>query len=254
MAYLHGAKLIAAVDLLACLGQFAWQSKQLNPKLKWIDIPDIARAHENVSFLNDHLTELGLPVSAKVAWRLLKTIELVNVPVDALNALIRQLNGRIKDELESHTFIHIDPALTQYYSTPDLFGPEVTKKFPKAIDDIEEAGKCLALGCGTAAVMHLMRVMEVGLRELGKALKIPYAPSWESYLNQISARIAAKHKTKSIVWKRDEPFYRDVSGDLLTIKQAWRNPTMHVARKYSASEAEEIFRAVRRLMSRLASR
>jgi hypothetical protein len=45
---------------------------------------------------------------------------------------------------------------------------------------------------------------------------------------------------------------RDVSGDLLTVKQAFRNPTMHVDRKYGPEEAEEIYKAVRRFMERLA--
>lgn len=102
--------------------------------------------------------------------------------------------------------------------------------------------------------MHLMRVMEVGLKALAKALKIPYAPNWESYLFQIQTKIAAKHKTKGVQWKRDEKFYRDISGDLLTIKQAWRNPSMHIDRRYTVDEAEEIFRAVRALMTRLAAK
>jgi hypothetical protein len=135
-----------------------------------------------------------------------------------------------------------------------LFGQLVNDKFPASIDDIEEAGKCIALGRGTGAVMHLMRVMEVGLKSLGRMLTIPYAPSWESYLKQISDKIGAKRRIKGIKWKRDEPYFRDISGDLLVIKQAWRNPTMHIDRKYAPEEAIEIFRAVKALMQRLASR
>jgi hypothetical protein len=85
-----------------------------------------------------------------------------------------------------------------------LFGKEVNDRFPMAIDDIEEAGKCLALGRATACVLHAMRIIEVGLRALAKALNIPFAPSWKSYLNQISSRIAEKHKNKTSKWKRDE--------------------------------------------------
>jgi hypothetical protein len=135
-----------------------------------------------------------------------------------------------------------------------LFGQDVHDRFPSALDDIEGAGKCLALGEGTAGVLHCMRVMEVGLRALAGSLGIPYAPSWESYLSQISARIGAKHKTKGVKWKRDEKFYRNVSGDLLTVKQAWRNPTMHVGRKYSVEEADEVFKAVRTFMKQLGTK
>jgi len=100
----------------------------------------------------------------------------------------------------------------------------------------------------------MMRVLEDGLKGLAKLLKIPYAPSWESYLQQIQTKIAAKRKTKGVQWKRDEPFFRDISGDLMSIKQAWRNPTMHIVRKYSQDEAEELLRAIRTFMQRLAEK
>jgi hypothetical protein len=112
----------------------------------------------------------------------------------------------------------------------------------------------LALGQGTACVMHLMRVMEAGLKALGMALKIPYAPSWESYLAQIQTRIGSKHKIKRVKWKRDESFFRDLSGDLISVKQAWRNPSMHIDRRYSKEEAEEIFKTVKTFMRKLAAR
>jgi hypothetical protein len=102
--------------------------------------------------------------------------------------------------------------------------------------------------------MHLMRVMEAGLKALAKELGVPYAPSWEAYLTQIQTKIGLPRKRKSAIWKRNEPFFRDLSGDLMTVKQAWRNPTMHIVRRYPVEEAEEIFRAVRRFMQHLEPR
>ena len=89
---------------------------------------------------------------------------------------------------------------------------------------------------------------------MSSALGIPYAPSWESHLKQIEASITAKHKTKGIKWKRDEAYFRDISGDLMAVKIAWRNPTMHIFRHYDQDEAEDVFRAVRTFMNRLAQR
>ena len=166
--------------------------------------------------------------------------------------LLKELRIRFFDELNEREFLYVSPERVRFYKEPMLFGKGVNDRFPLAIDDIEEAGKCLAVGQGTACVLHTMRVMEVGLKALGKALNIPYAPSWEAYLTQISANIAKKHKNKTATWKRDEKFYRDLSGDLLIAKQAWRNPTMHVDRKYSAEEAEQIFVASKNFMARLA--
>jgi hypothetical protein len=173
--------------------------------------------------------------------------------LDKFKEPLDELINRIGDRLKSEYFLHVSPRMAQYY-TPSIFGQDVLDKFHVAADDIEGAGRCLALGEGTACVLHLMRVMEAGLKALAKALGISYAPSWESYLKQISVKIDGKHKTKGVRWKRDEAFFRDVSGDILTVKQAWRNPTMHVGRKYSPDEAEEIYRSVRSFMTRLASR
>jgi hypothetical protein len=167
---------------------------------------------------------------------------------------LEELRSRIFDQLESRHFYFVPAAVLPYYTDRQLFGQPVEFVFPNAIDDIEDSGKCLALGQGTACVMHLMRVMEAGLKALAKELGIPYAPSWESYLTQIQNKIGLPRKRKTAKWKRDEPFFRDLSGDLMTVKQAWRNPTMHIVRKYSAEEAEEIFRAVKRFMQHLEPR
>ena len=167
---------------------------------------------------------------------------------------IKDLRSRIEDQLKSRLFLFVDQNRASLYKQPQLFGQQVNDNFPCAIDDIQDAGTCLALGQGTACVMHLMRVMEVGLKALAKGLKIPYAPSWESYLKQIEAKIAEKHPTKDAKWKKVEKFYRDISGDLMTIKQAWRNPTMHIERRYSPDEAEQIFMSVKALMQRMAKK
>jgi hypothetical protein len=78
-----------------------------------------------------------------------------------------------------------------------------------------------------------------------------YAPSWESYIKQINDKITAKHNSKSRAWKKQEPFYRDLMGDLQSMKLAWRNPTMHIVRRYECDEAEEIFKAMSRFVNRL---
>ncbi|MGZ5442743.1 MAG: hypothetical protein ACXW5U_11970 [Thermoanaerobaculia bacterium] len=164
------------------------------------------------------------------------------------------LRKRIDDELAEREFFVLDDRHRSYFHEVALFGSVVADAFPGAAYDIEEAGKCLALGRATAGVYHLMRVMERGLRATGKALGIPYAPSWESYLTQINARIHVKHRKKGVRWKRDEPFFKDVAAYLQTVKIAWRNPTMHVQRDYTPAQADEILAAVRGFMTHLASR
>jgi hypothetical protein len=157
-------------------------------------------------------------------------------------------------ELRTLLFFRMDEEFRAHFENPNIFGEPVALKFPAASFDIEEGGKCLSLARPTASVFHMMRVMEVGLKALAKDLKIPYAPSWESYIKQIDANITAKHKSKSKAWKAIEPFYRDVLGNLMAIKIAWRNPTMHIVRNYTSTEAEDVLRAVRTLMQRLSEK
>jgi hypothetical protein len=165
------------------------------------------------------------------------------------------VTGCLFHESATKVAISIPPERAKYFEPKaPLFGDMVFERFPAAAQDIEDAGRCLAFGQGTATVMHLMRVLEVGLKALAFALQIPYAQSWETYLTQIQKQIAGKHASKSLKWKKSEKFYRDSSGDLMTIKQAWRNPTMHVDRKYYADEAEVIFGATKTFMQRLAEK
>jgi hypothetical protein len=208
---------------------------------------------QTLGYVRQMATDLALDAVLPLVGRIegkQKTSYLIS---DAHRDLV-DLRSRIDDQLKERWFLYVPPAFQDYYHKPQLFGDGVESSFPSAIDDIEDAGKCLAVGQGTACVMHLMRVMEVGLKALANSLKIPYAPSWESYLNQIQSKIATKHKTKGVKWKRDEKFYRDVSGDLISVKQAWRNPTMHIDRRYSKEEAEEIFKAVKTFISKIASK
>ena len=206
-----------------------------------------------VSSIVTHVGErYAMPSVSAQAKRLEASLGGSAGPVE-IKGLLKELRTRLFDELTERQFLYVPPDRVKFFNEPLLMGKEVNDRFPKAIDDIEDAGRCLALGQGTACVMHTMRVMECGLRALGNALGIPYAPSWEAYLRQISSRIDEKHKNKTSKWKKDQVFYRDLSGDLLTVKQAWRNPTMHVDRKYSVEEAEQIFTAAKHFMHRLAN-
>ena len=95
------------------------------------------------------------------------------------------------------------------YEGRNLFGDQVAVKFPSASFDIEEAGKCLALDRSTATIFHLVRIIETGLRTLGKSLNDPSLdpirnPTWETILRKCDEelkkpiRIDAKNGNKMI--------------------------------------------------------
>jgi hypothetical protein len=202
--------------------------------------------------LADELDILGARLTATSVRRFEHELQSKKCTHGTLIELTSDVDRRLRDELTLVHLYALDEHRIKYFAPAQvLVGQDVVDKFPLAVTDIEDAGKCLSFGQGTSSVFHSMRVMEAGLKALAKLLDIPYAPSWESYLKQINDKIAAKHKDKTPEWKADEALFRDLAGDLQTIKIAWRNPTMHIVRSYSIDEAEDIFRAVRGFMARL---
>ncbi|HTU43439.1 MAG TPA: hypothetical protein VMF91_00070 [Bryobacteraceae bacterium] len=208
---------------------------------------------ENLQILEQECSAIDFKLSALFANRVCR--ELADpMPHAQMADRFNQLINRLSDEAQLTACLIIPNDRAAYYADRPHFGLDVNDRFPSAILDISEAGKCLACGRGTATVFHLMRVMEAGLKAVASALGIPYAPSWESYLRQINDRITAKHKHKGIKWKRDEPFFRDVAAHLQTVKLAWRNPTMHIVNHYDRDAAFEVFNAVKAFMRHIATR
>jgi hypothetical protein len=197
--------------------------------------------------------DIGSVFALKAAQRLLDQIEGGTVRWKDVPGHVASIHHILKDELSEGQAVIIQKHRVKYWRSPaPLFGQAVSDRFPAAIDDIEEAGNCLATENGTATIYHLMKVVECGLKGLGSEIGIPYAPSWESYIRQITTQLALPHPKKPKKVKQNLTFFKEVLGDLEAVKFSWRNPTMHVERKYSVDEAEEIFKAVHRFMERLA--
>ena len=240
--------------LAQMLGDFAERCSK--PELEG-EVIDNEFDHDTFKTILAALETSRLPVSINIAATYRIMMFEANPRIITYSYLAPQLNTireTVFAELRTMLFFRMDDDLRKFFEQPSLFGEGVSLKFPTASFDIEEGGKCLALGRPTACVFHMMRTMEVGLKALAKELKIPYAPSWESYIKQIEANITTKHKSKSKKWKAIEPFYRDALGNLISIKIAWRNPTMHIVRNYTSGEAEDVLRTVRTFMQRLSER
>lgn len=215
---------------------------------------DLTACLNTLRMVERHLTTLGLPVSLNIVTDLVPLFEARNQEY-YYQLVIQEMETvvtTVTNELDSLTFLKVSPEYARYYSDIQPFGAAVADAFSKANKDIEMGGKALACGLGTATVFHMMRIMELGLKALSKPLGIAYAPSWESYISQIEKKITAKHPSKSAKWKKQEPLFRDILGDLQAIKIAWRNPTMHIVRHYDQDEGEDVFRMVKRFMRRLA--
>lgn len=167
-----------------------------------------------------------------------------------LRPLILDLHLRVLDELRDRFFLAIPSEGIPYYRQNEpLFGREVERAFPNAAEDISEAGKCLALGRSTAAVFHLMRVMEIGVQKLGTKLGITLATekNWQNILDEVNKAIKALNQKDPVTRA-----YAEASAHLYNVKLCWRNEVMHPKQTYTPDEARALFTACKTFINDLA--
>lgn len=213
---------------------------------------------ERLTSIRPLLESADLLLSLDSFDRLQKLCVTEKPTVETVKELVTELQGRIRDEL-SHIELWLVTKEESRFLKINPFGEDISNKFGPARDDIEEAGKCLAYGRGTACVFHLMRVMEVGLRALGDSLNDPRLdpkrnPSWDSILKKCDEELLIPLHSRCDEWREDDGFHSTASAQLHAVKDAWRNPTMHVERKYTPEEAEEVWNVVRAFMRHLSKR
>jgi hypothetical protein len=143
-----------------------------------------------------------------------------------------------------------------------LFGDAVRDAFPSASHDIQEAGNCLAVGCGTATVFHLMRAAEYALRALAndRDVKIPKdvpidLATWEDLLRQLEiTETAIQQNTRTAAREAQYRFYHGAMMELRAFKNKFRNAVMHTRDSYDPDEALSAFNHVRDFMVILAEK
>jgi hypothetical protein len=217
-----------------------------------LPVRELARAH--IGILSKWTENLPLKSTMAQVKRIEEAVERSCTNNELFDALA-DLGRRFHDDLEGEQFYYVRSELIRFYEGEALFGEQVEAAFPNAIEDISEAGKCLALGRHTAAVFHLMRCLEPPLNSLGKALSIDVASNWNKALNEIEKEIRGRSvATHGASWKDDEPFYAEAATHFRMLKNAWRNHTMHLRHTYSEERAREIFDSVRAFMRHLSGR
>lgn len=189
---------------------------------------------------------LSLPVTKGMTEYILKSSTR-----EELAEAFRQIGRTMHQELRHRHFYEPEAKYYQYLFEPELFGRTIFRNFPSANEDIFEAGMCLALERATACVMHLMRVLEVGLTALAKKLGIAPQNDWGRYLGAIEKELKVRYETAG-ARTPDEQFYSATAFNFDQLRRAWRNPTMHVENSYSPERAKEILESVRSFMIHLA--
>jgi hypothetical protein len=122
--------------------------------------------------------------------------------------------------------------------------------------------RCIALEVNTAAVFHLMRVAEFGLRALARdrRIQIPKGKplelgSWEDIIKELEKSEELIHGYKAtLVREQQFEFYHSALMELRRFKNVWRNNIMHAREEYGREEALGVLHHVCPFMQILASR
>ncbi len=265
MLVFNASPFLGAFGMLSTLSQMLTTLRAQNVAMGREQFHEFKEALEK---FHAECVALGLVMCAASAQRAITQLNLVaianpgkaaQVQISALYAVplhgaLQEVGNRLKDEIASRMLVVIPAEQVQFYEqNPPLFGTDFTAKFPSAQYDLEEAGKSLALGRSTAAVFHLMRIVELGMGAVHHCLGIAVAltgndRNWGNILKRIRDDITARPK-----WTEKDAF-QEIYAMMDAVKDAWRNATMHVENKYTEEEARRIYDAVRGFMMKLASR
>jgi hypothetical protein len=179
---------------------------------------------------------------------------------------IEGIEGSLDKELFGIQFVHIPQLKSKYCEQSALFGEAVNKAFPSATSDIKDAGNCLAVDLNTAAVFHLMRATEFGMRALAVHLKVRLKQKpiehggWSELIEQIEKKIRLRRERYDRGRRKNKKeleflkFCRMMADELYIFKEIWRDNTMHSISSYNESEAKGVFERVRDFMQRLATK
>jgi hypothetical protein len=184
-----------------------------------------------------------------------------------INALLEGILNAIRRDTGDVRFTFIPKEKVPYfdkgkgepfYGDKPLFGEKVYDTFPMARVEIRSAGSCLALDLFDAAVFHLCRTAEIGLRALAKQLKvklkytIEYA-DWGIVIEKVENNLA---KLKPHVRGRKKSqkleFYSNMASDCRAIKETWRDCIMHTRKSFNEYGAMDAYTRVSGFMRRMA--
>jgi hypothetical protein len=164
----------------------------------------------------------------------------------------------MNNELVSKKFAFIPIDKAEFFEQEKLLGQSVYDAFSEARYDVKEAGNALAADLNTAAVFHLMRIAEFGLRGLARQLKvklpfqIEYA-TWGQVIPEIDKHIAAaKKRPRSSAKERKLQYYAELLLQIRAFADLWRNPVMHSRSRYGAEEARKVLEHVKVFLQKLA--
>lgn len=194
--------------------------------------------------------ELGsIPTNIQILQSKLINSRKPHQPELYTNDILNEIHG-IKTNfiivLSQRWFYALSPAAAEHYGLIAAFGEDFWEKFKNARDDLEHAGNCLALGEGTACVMHLMRMMEIVIRDMGNRLGMTFnlKDTWGGVLRDLDKKIEDM-AAATIEEQQKKHQWSECRNYLWHVKRAHRDDSMHGTRSYSPKEAKQVLAAMK---------
>jgi hypothetical protein len=173
--------------------------------------------------------------------------------------LLLNVSNTLRRELQTVKVFTLDSSEAAFYAPKGpLFGADVAANFPSIAYDINECGKCYALGRSTASVFHAIRCLEAAIRAIYRCLGLPdpirgVDRNWGMILKKVNEEMDIKWPKSSRIGGDGKRFEGFVAA-LTSMQNPYRNATMHLDEKYTEGEAKYIFEMVGGLMKSVALR
>lgn len=242
--------LLALAKMQAAMKFLRGELQQAAARGDPIDLANAPEFRDDLREIGGQLDAMGLRLAKKTADKLGDFLTPgPNKDYDELLRLLEELESRFRDDLDTQIFLALSPGdVEKFNPTGPLFGEDVADKFPTSLFDIEEAGKCMAIGRYTACVFHLMRAAEASVAVLAVKLGATVSGgdgetlSWGKLTANIRDKIEAMPKGQS----KDE--WHAAFMFLVSCNRSFRTKTAHPVATYTGEQAREIFDSTRAFM------
>lgn len=263
-----GSFLKAASELVELASFISGISTPSEPGVKvfhadsMLDANDRLWLEPRLKNLPEHLNALGADVTLLCVRDTEEVASRQWTDWKKIKECVEEISKTLTRELSLKTILVLGSQEANYYSPKSpLFGQNFADKFKTdGAFELDEAAKCLALSRPTAAVFHLMRILEIGINALAESLGIPNPVkpaerNWAIILKRIKEDgIDKKWPTAALRMSGEGLLFESLYASLDAVKNPWRNETMHVSGKYTDDEAKHIFVAVEGFMKKLSAR
>jgi hypothetical protein len=194
--------------------------------------------------------------------RLIDRLGRDNTNYEIVETELRVLGETIDDELKKRFFYAYPQKKIDVLTKVADEWSRTIDKFPSAKIDIYCAVDCYVSDHNTAAVFHLMRVAEYGLRALARERSVTLPKNrpiewgtWQDIISQINNSVKKiANKPTGPARSRALEFYSGALGQFEAFKEAYRNDVMHARQAYDEGQALSVLSHVREFMERLSSR